>query len=185
MASTERETIKLDIGSGGPSGDPSFIGVDAFAEGADVQAFMWDLPYEDESVDVIVSTQALEHISKFAVVPTLREWNRVLKDGGKLQLQVPDLEWACYHWLSHQTVDWDLDIIYGHQKHEGEYHKTGFTDKILGMYIRVCGGWRVDKINYEGSSLEEAISGTVGISQRVINLEAYKDSSIPPELLEG
>jgi predicted SAM-dependent methyltransferase len=172
--------IKLDIGSGGKSSDSSFIGVDAFAEGADVKAFMWELPYEDNSVDVIFSSQALEHVSKFAVPPTLLEWKRVLKPGGKLQIQVPDLQWACMHWLSHQTTGWDLDIIYGNQLHEGEYHKTGFTDTILRQYVEWA-GFEIHKIDFLGSTLEEAVYGqpNTGISQRAINLEAFKPISKP------
>lgn len=166
--------LKLDIGSGGKSGDPTFIGVDPFAEGADIKAFMWDLPYEDNSVDVILCTQALEHVTKFAVVPTLKEWYRVLKPGGKLQLQVPDLEWACIHWLSHQTTGWNMDVIYGNQMHEGEFHKTGFTMEILGQYFAVAGGFNVLKAEYFGSSLEDAVHGITDVTQRCINVEAIK-----------
>lgn len=175
MARLRPLMIKLDIGSGGKSSDSSFIGVDAFAPGADIKAFMWELPYEDNSVDVIFSSQALEHVSKFAVAPTLLEWKRVLKPGGKLQIQVPDLIWACMHWLAHPTTDWSMDVIYGIQLHEGEYHKTGFTDLILRQYIEWA-GFQIHKLEFFGSSLEEAVSGepNADITQRVINLEAYK-----------
>lgn len=167
--------IKLDIGSGGKSSDSSFIGVDAFAEGADVKAFMWELPYDDNSVDVIFSSQALEHVSKFAVAPTLLEWKRVLKPGGRLQVQVPDLIWSCMHWLAHPTTDWSLDTIYGIQLHEGEYHKTGFTELILRQYTEWA-GFQIHKLEFFGSTLEDAISGEANadITQRVINLEAFK-----------
>lgn len=139
--------VNLNIGSGAKSEDPNWIGVDAFAE-ADVKALMWDLPFEDESVDNIYCAQALEHISKFDVVPTLREWVRVLKIGGKIQIVVPDLEWCVWWWLRHQTVDWDLDILYGNQKHEGEYHKTGYTPKILRDYIVIAGSLDIKRMEY-------------------------------------
>jgi predicted SAM-dependent methyltransferase len=118
-----KEPLKLDIGAGGLSSDSSFTSVDAFTE-ADIKAFMWDIPLENDSVDVIFTSNALEHVSKFAVVPTLREWHRILKPGGKLQILVPDLEWAVKFWLERQTTDWAMDIIFGNQLHEGEYHKT-------------------------------------------------------------
>lgn len=167
--------IKLDIGSGGKSSDSSFIGVDAFAEGADVKAFMWELPYEDDSVDVIFSSQALEHVSKFAVGPTLLEWKRVLKPGGRLQIQVPDLVWACMHWLSHPNTGWSMDVIYGIQLHEGEYHKTGFTDIILRQYVEWA-GFEIHKIEYMGTDLEAAVHGKedINLTQRIINCEAFK-----------
>lgn len=168
--------LKLDIGAGGFSSDESFKSVDAFTE-ADINALMWDLPQEENTVDVIFSSNALEHISKFQVVPTLREWNRVLKPGGKLQLIVPDLEWSCLWWLAHQDVDWSMDIIYGHQAHEGEYHKTGFSKKIIMDYLMVSGNWDIHKVEFMGGELEQEHQEGKTIShvnQRLINVEASK-----------
>lgn len=165
--------LKLDIGSGGPSGDSSFLGVDAFAEGADVKALMWDLPFDDNTVDVIFSSQALEHVSKFEVIPTLQEWYRVLKPGGKLQVIVPDLEWALQFWLSRKdnpdNVGWPLDIIFGNQEHEGQYHKTGFTPKILWQYLHLSGMWFIHELEYWQPERPE-----FDVTQRCINLEAEK-----------
>lgn len=127
--------MKLDIGSGGKSGKEGYIGVDPFAPGAEVSAFMWALPFPDNSVEAIYSSHSLEHISKHQVPGTLREWKRVLMPGGELELLVPDLEWCIRHWLSHQTTGWELDIIFGHQAHDGEYHKTGFNKLILARYL--------------------------------------------------
>jgi predicted SAM-dependent methyltransferase len=115
---------------------------------------MWDIPLPDGSVDTIFSSNALEHISKFAIIPTLQEWHRLLKPGGRMQIVVPDLEWAVAFWLKMKdtawATGWPLDTIYGHQKHEGEYHKTGFTPKILWDYLTVSanGGWFVHAIYY-------------------------------------
>jgi predicted SAM-dependent methyltransferase len=165
--------IKLDIGSGGESSDSSFIGVDAYAEGAPVKAFMWDLPYEDNTVDVIYCAQALEHVSKFDVIPTLKEWYRVLKPGGRLQVTVPDLEWAVSFWLEHKdkidATSWPLDIIFGNQTHEGQFHKTGFTPKILWMYLSISGNWFIHSLNYWQPESPE-----YDVTQRCILLQAEK-----------
>lgn len=128
------DEIKIDIGSGG-AGLDGYIGIDPFAPGAELRAMMWELPFADNSVDRIYSSHALEHISKHDIARTLREWKRVLKPGGELELLVPDLEWCVRHWLSRQTTGWEMDIIFGHQAHEGEYHKTGFTKKIVTKYL--------------------------------------------------
>lgn len=172
------EHVKLDIGSGGYPSDPSFLGVDAFVE-TDIQAFMWDLPLPDNSVDFIFTSQAMEHLSKFEVVPTLREWNRVLKVGSAVQMILPDLEWCVWWWLTHQTVDWDLDIIFGNQKHEGEFHKTGFTPTIIKKYLDVAGGYSINKIEYFGGEYtnltfrpDDSVRGK--IIGRCINVEAFK-----------
>jgi predicted SAM-dependent methyltransferase len=170
--------IKLDIGSGSKATDSSFIGVDAFTE-ADVNALMWDLPYKDGEVDVILSAQSLEHVSKFQVIPTLREWKRVLKIGGKLEICVPDLEWACLWWLHHQTNGWDMDIIYGVQLHEGEFHKTGFTVNLMLQYLEACGGFKVMAINFWGATLEEAATHPDEVMQRVIDFEILRVDDAP------
>lgn len=165
--------IKLDIGSGGKSTDSTFLGVDAFTE-ADINALMWDLPYKDGEVDVIYSSNALEHISKFNIIPTLWEWKRVLKIGGKLEIIVPDLVWACMWWLSHQNTDWSMDILYGHQSHEGEFHRTGFTPEIMESYLDVCGGFKLVKVGYYGSSLESTLTFPESIAQRMIDFQILR-----------
>ena len=128
----------LDIGAGGYSSDDKFTSVDLFTE-CDIPANMWEIPLPDASVETIFSSNALEHISKNNVIETLQEWWRLLREDGKLQVIVPDLEWACQWWLAHQDTNWSMDIIYGHQKHDGEYHKTGFTLKLLSDYFDATG----------------------------------------------
>jgi predicted SAM-dependent methyltransferase len=129
--------IRLDIGCGS-SPIPGYTGVDLYTK-ADIQAPMWALPYEDNSVDEIYTNHALEHVTKAKIVPTLTEWRRVLKPGGRLTIGVPDLEWCVRMWLAHKTNDWYMDIIFGNQEHEGESHQTGFTKEIMLHYLGLAG----------------------------------------------
>jgi len=131
--------IKLDIGSG-PEPTPGYIGIDMFAEGKNiVKAPMDKLPYEDESVDAIYSSHALEHIGKYEVVPTLKEWWRVLKWEAPLKIEVPDFEWVCKNWLKYRSNDWHMDAVFGDQSTPGQYHKTGFTRQIMYQYLADAG----------------------------------------------
>jgi len=131
--------LKLDIGSG-PFPIPGFTGVDRYiASDGIVNANMWELPYADDSVDEIYSSHALEHVEKRMIIPTLKEWRRVLKPGATATLFVPDLEWCCRQWLERQTNDWYLDIIFGNQTHPGEFHKTGFTTNLMLGYLGNAG----------------------------------------------
>jgi predicted SAM-dependent methyltransferase len=138
------------------------------------------VPLPDGCVSTIFSSNALEHIGKHQIVPTLREWCRLLEVGGKLQIVVPDLEWACAWWLEHQEDrGWSLDILFGHQLHDGEYHKTGFTPRLLWDYFQEAGGFEVHKIEYIlGDYKESPIEGSekvkVDVSQRCISVEASK-----------
>lgn len=128
--------LRLDIGSGLEHKDDGWIGVDPFSETANNRDFMWELSFEDESVDEIFSSHSLEHVEKRKVLPTLKEWYRVLKPSGKVTIRVPDLAWCCKWFLEHQSTGWDMDVIFGHQAHSGEFHKTGFTKEILLDYVK-------------------------------------------------
>jgi predicted SAM-dependent methyltransferase len=132
-------TISLDIGSGRKP-HKGFIGIDKYIIGDGiVNTDMWDLPYADNTVERIYSSHALEHLAKREILPTLKEWDRVLIPGGEIGIIVPDLEWCIRAWLEHRTNDWYLDIIFGNQDHEGEFHKTGFTVDMLGWYLTEAG----------------------------------------------
>ena len=133
--------IRIDVGSGlktdWESGD--WIRIDPYADGVDVKAFADNLPYEAESVDEIWSSHTLEHIGKFEIVKTLKEWYRVIKPEGKITIRVPDLAWCCQWWLNHQTTGWDMDVLFGNQSREGEFHKTGFNREIMLNYLKEVG----------------------------------------------
>ena len=47
----------------------------------------YSLPFPDETFDVVISTQVLEHVQEYA--PTLREVHRVLRPGGGRLPSVP------------------------------------------------------------------------------------------------
>lgn len=129
--------IVLDVGCGTYKIHPDLLGVDAYSDSpnVNVQAYMWDMPFADNSVDGLFCMMALEHISKFQVMPTLVEFYRVLKTGAKFIILVPDLIWILKEFIKKPTLDWELDMIFGVQTHEGEFHKTGFTEGIICQYF--------------------------------------------------
>lgn len=131
--------VRLDVGCG-VNVHPGFTGVDAYVQGQGiVNAQMWDLPYPDNGVDEIYCSHAMEHIPKRAVTPVLREFYRVLKPGGRLTILVPDLEWCCRAWLEHKSNDWFMDILFGNQDHPGEFHMTGYNQRIMVGYLQSAG----------------------------------------------
>lgn len=101
-----------------------------------------ELPHQTSSVDEILSEHSLEHIGKYEVPLALAEWARVLRPGGRLFMNLPNLEWCMKAWLStpeEHRWGWQLDTIFGLQDHPGEYHKTGFTAPRLRQLLADAG----------------------------------------------
>lgn len=151
--------MKLDIGSGPAPHGRGFQTVDAFAP-ADITAMMWALPMADDSVDEIWTSHALEHVPFERVQPTLREWVRVLRPRGKAVITVPDLDYAARYWLKHPGEPWALAIIFGNQRGEGEFHKTGWSPDTFRVALEEA-GFRVLRLNVINDHHQESIRAVV------------------------
>ena len=123
--------LRLNLGSG-KSHLEGYVGVDKYDDEADVKADMLDLPYGPDTVDEIFCAHALEHLPFRETGKAFAEWLRVLRPGGKLTIVVPNLEWIASI-LSHDgDRRYALQITFGNQEHEGEFHKGGW--KPLWLY---------------------------------------------------
>lgn len=125
--------VKINVGSGEYPKE-GYINIDKYYEKADVMADATKLPYEDNTIDEVYSSHLLEHFSKYDVKKALDEWYRVLKIGGKLDLEVPNFESILKQWLEEKEdkkTGFVMDTIFGLQTRDGEEHKFGFTKKIL------------------------------------------------------
>lgn len=117
-----------------------------------IRAEMLDLAYATDSVAEIRGHHVLEHISILDLDRTMRGWNRILKVGGLLWLEVPDFEESARVILSGRPEP-EKEIYYRHifgsQFGPGEFHRNGFTPRRLvalldayGFETRVAYVWR-------------------------------------------
>lgn len=85
------EENRLEIG-GGPYPTPGFVHVDVDPEAEHLEAYAsaWALPIPGGWAQEIVAVHSLEHVEPPRLVPTLREWLRVLAPGGKVRIHVPN-----------------------------------------------------------------------------------------------
>jgi predicted SAM-dependent methyltransferase len=133
--------LRLNIGCGEVM-EPGYINIDLHYPDADEHMDAQSMEYEDESVDEIYSSHLLEHFGKREVPEVLGEWFRILKPDGILKMDLPNLEWCMRNWLNKSEKDRfgiALDMIYGLQTHEGEFHKTGFTEERLFQLLAAAG----------------------------------------------
>ncbi len=133
----------LDLGCGESKVAPFFIGVDrfkgvtarpdgsTFTANPDLLCDVNNLPHEDNSVDFIVSSHTLEHMTN--PVETLNYWVGKLRVGGRLAIIVPDWRhtWSCENDESRYSPDG---------------HKHDFTPNELERVfcsIRSCGDIKI------------------------------------------
>jgi predicted SAM-dependent methyltransferase len=126
--------LKINLGSG-EKPLPGFVNVDALADapGVDVVADISEtLPFDDGSASLVYAAHILEHFPHAEVPRLLREWRRVLRDGGQLLIAVPNLDVIAQMlterrgWFTPPHDPW-IGAIYGGQKDEYDFHKGGFT----------------------------------------------------------
>ncbi len=139
--------LRINLGSGEAYLE-GFVNVDALpdAPGVDVVAdISEELPFESGSADLIYAAHLLEHFPTDAVPGMLAEWRRVLKDGGQLLVAVPDIEAISKiiaerrpGWFTPPHEPW-IGAIYGGQKDEYDFHKTGFTAPWLAYLLNQAG----------------------------------------------
>lgn len=111
------------------------------------------LPYESNSVDEILAKDVLEHLPWRAVKGVLRDWFRVLKAGGRMYLQTPDLHVLAHKIAGEEIREWQQINywMYGAQDYPENTHKAGFTVYSLAGLLREV-GFRVEKIQNDGGS---------------------------------
>ena len=61
----------------------------------------------------------------------LDEWVRILKPEGELRLILPNLEWAAQHIMNKEIDNDVLNVLYGAQTYDENFHKRGFTPQII------------------------------------------------------
>lgn len=86
--------IKLNMGCGGVILE-GYINIDKIHKNADVLSDVFDLQVDEESVDEIAALHLLEHINPYKVPELIIMWKNMLKPGGKLVLEMPNLEAMC------------------------------------------------------------------------------------------
>lgn len=115
--------IVLDIGCGKHKTISEAIGIDIMPC-TDINCSGDALPFDQESVDIVISRHSLEHF--IDTIKTLNEWRRVLKIGGRLMIVLPD----------HSTINTLSPLM-----NAGDHYHV-FTPESFRLLIKSVGGWK-------------------------------------------
>ena len=133
--------VILNVGSGHHN-MPNAVNIDLYDDRADLKADASDLHmYGDNSVDVVVASQILEHFTFEGGKKALREWFRVLKPGGELVVSVPDMGAVVplFADMPDGLQAGTMYFFYGAQGGPGDVHMSGYTQYSLHKLLNEIG----------------------------------------------
>ncbi|HEY8003496.1 MAG TPA: methyltransferase domain-containing protein [Phenylobacterium sp.] len=145
--------MKLNLGCGDKILE-GFVNVDVVESRAGMKPdVICDLhklePFENGSAEEIMAIHVVEHFWRWEVLDILKEWVRVLRPGGKMILECPNLISACQAVLADpdkftgpgvegQTSMW---VLYGDPRWKDPLmvHRWGYTPKSLASIMHQAG----------------------------------------------
>lgn len=145
--------VRLNLGCGDKI-LPGYINVDIAMERAgqqpDINCDIRNLEkFENCFADEILAVHVVEHFWRWEVVDILKEWVRVLKPGGKLILECPNLKSACEEFLKNPDLGAQPDgngqrtmwVFYGDPRWTDPLmvHRWGYTPQSLAQVMHEAG----------------------------------------------
>ena len=154
LSLTTGAPVRLHIGCNRRRRD-GWINIDVRPEvDPDLVARAHELPmFETGSVDVVEACHLLEHLPLHEAKQALREWARVLRSGGELFLELPNLD-ACVGMLGPDCDDSTRDVammgLFGWPKgvecHGDAFaHHWGWSPRSLARELGECGFGAVEE----------------------------------------
>lgn len=165
VAVPERALVRLNLGCGDKI-LPGYVNVDVVEARAgrspDVLCDLHDLSvFPDNHADEIMAIHVVEHFWRWEVEDILREWMRVLKPGGRMILECPNLVSACEEFLKNPDIysregkdgQRTMWVFYGDPSWKDPYmiHRWGYTPTSLKNLMESIGlvGVRQEAAQYK------------------------------------
>jgi len=142
---TSARALRLNLGCGDKI-LPGYVNVDVVQSRAgarpDVICDLHDLaPFADASADEILSVHVVEHFWRWEIRDVMREWVRILKPGGRMIIECPNIVSACQTFLQDpeqfsredQNGQRTMWVFYGDPKWKDPLmiHRWGYTPDSL------------------------------------------------------
>jgi len=113
---------------------------------------IFNLPYKDNSVDLIYASHVLEYFNINEIKPILCEWKRALKTGGILRIAVPDFESMNTLYYNGKVKLKDIiGPLYGRMKMGNKiiYHRTVYDYELLHNLLNELSWNNINKYDWE------------------------------------
>lgn len=141
----------------------------------------------DNTAKNIYSCHVLEHFETSQIPEILETWNRVLKPGGEIRISVPDLDSITKiyqdnlkHFETPGNQPW-IALIYGGQKDQYDFHKTGFNYSWLKFLLENAGFNNVKRYHaddYFMKDIEDNSKANAPFGVDIsVNVVAYKKNA--------
>jgi predicted SAM-dependent methyltransferase len=191
----------IDLGSGHPeesykTDEGEVLRVDIREDAKpDYRCDLRVLPFGSGEFDIVYSSHTLEHFDRKDIPAVLDEWVRLLKPDGELRLLLPNIKWAAQH-IMNDEIDIDvMNVLYGAQTYDENFHRCGFTPQIIEQllaergfkkfvwdhnnYHMFCRAWKIPPA--------ESIAPAAPIvrAEQLAAIETLKIEDLPKELTES
>jgi glycosyltransferase involved in cell wall biosynthesis/predicted SAM-dependent methyltransferase len=153
------------------------------------------IPYEDSSVDIILGSHFIEHLTRDEGLKFLRECWRVLKPTGLLRLSVPDAKLVAEKYASGKIMEYrDFNVSVEQAKDEWDafyriltdQHKAVYDEASLSRLLEEAGFTEIRRMTFNKSQSEAIAKQTVDMYPSIsLYMEAKprKESRLEPEKL--
>jgi len=114
----------------------------------------WEIPLEESSLSEVLALGVIEHLRFAEVKKTLAHMYKLLKKGGALLFDVPDMKvWSEYLYnLTHEQQEKNLfpphhvwSTFYGWQRWPGDEHKSGWTREEITKAVKESGFGKIEE----------------------------------------
>jgi len=136
----KKKKVQLHLGCG-ERYIPGFIHIDArrFSYLDYVSSVAQLKMFSDNSVDLIYACHVLEHFRRNQIEKVLKEWHRILKNGGILRLAVPDFDNLVRVYLKTKNLNLILGPLCGRQDYPENTHFVVFNFASLKDELKKAG----------------------------------------------
>lgn len=104
------------------------------------------IPLDDECADELHSMHFIEHLYRFHADAMVREWFRLLKRGGRIVLECPNILLAAKNLLAGTRDQLSMWGLYGDETHRDPFmcHRFGYTPATLQKLLENNGFVKVE-----------------------------------------